>query len=89
MYTCSFQSFKILAGFCSWAGLFESYMVENPRRHIFAWYGFYNFFIIIIIIIIIFFFQFYKLCQQDLRYISFVLDRQDDIFEKLILEVTK
>ena len=24
---------KILARFCSWAGWFESYLVENPRRH--------------------------------------------------------
>ena len=39
MFTCSFQSFKIPASFCSWAGWFESYPVENPWRHIFAWYG--------------------------------------------------
>ena len=39
MYTCSIQSFKILASFCSWAGWFESYQVENSRRHIFAWCG--------------------------------------------------
>ena len=42
MYTCSIQSFKILASFCSWAGWFKSYLVENPRRHIFAWRGSYN-----------------------------------------------
>ena len=29
----SFQSFKILASFCSCAGWFESYLVENPRTH--------------------------------------------------------
>ena len=39
MYTCYTQSFKSLASFCSWAGWFESYLVENPRRHIFAWCG--------------------------------------------------
>ena len=39
MYTCYIQSFKILASFCSWAGWFESYLVENLRRHVFAWYG--------------------------------------------------
>ena len=38
MYT---SSIKILASFCSWAGWFESYLVENPRRHIFAWCGSY------------------------------------------------
>ena len=42
MYICSFQSFRILVCFCSWAGWFESYLVENPRRHIFAWCGSYN-----------------------------------------------
>ena len=36
MYTCFVQSFKILASFCSWAGWFESHLVENPRRHVFA-----------------------------------------------------
>ena len=25
--------------FCSWAGWFDSYLVEKPRRHIFAWCG--------------------------------------------------
>ena len=39
MYTCYIQSFKILASFCSWAGRFECYLVENPRRHVFAWCG--------------------------------------------------
>ena len=39
MYTCCIQSFKILASFYSWAGWFESYLVEYPRRHIFAWHG--------------------------------------------------
>ena len=34
------------------------------------------------------FVQFYSLGQQDLRHFSFVLDRQDHIFEKLILEIT-
>ena len=42
MYTCCIQSFKILASFCSWAGWFESYPVENPRSHIFAWCGSYR-----------------------------------------------
>ena len=35
------QNFKILASFCSWAGWFESKLVESPRRHIFAWCGSY------------------------------------------------
>ena len=39
MYTCYIKKFKILTSFCSWAGWFESYLVENPRRHIFACYG--------------------------------------------------
>ena len=39
MYTCYIQSFEILASFCSWAGWFECYLVENPRRHVFAWCG--------------------------------------------------
>ena len=39
MYTCYIQSFKILASFCSWTGWFESYLVKNPRRHVFAWCG--------------------------------------------------
>ena len=39
MYTYCIQSLKILDTFCSWAGWFESNMVENPRRHIFAWCG--------------------------------------------------
>ena len=42
IYTCYIQSFKILASFCSWAGWFESYPIENPRRHIFTWWGSYN-----------------------------------------------
>ena len=33
------QSFKILASFCNWGGLFESYLVKNPRRHVYAWCG--------------------------------------------------
>ena len=33
------KSFKILASFCSWAGWFECYLVENPLRHVFAWCG--------------------------------------------------
>ena len=33
------QSFKGLASFCSWAAWFESYLVENPQRHVFAWCG--------------------------------------------------
>ena len=37
MYTCYIESFKILASFCSWAGWFESDLVKNLRRHIFAW----------------------------------------------------
>ena len=41
MYTCYIQSFKILAGFCRWAGWFGCYLVQNPRRHIFAWCGSY------------------------------------------------
>ena len=39
MCTNYVQSFKILASFCSWAGWFESYPVENPPRHVFAWCG--------------------------------------------------
>ena len=35
------------------------------------------------------FVQFYRLGQQDLLHFSFVLDRQDHTFEKLILEITK
>ena len=42
MYTCYIQSFKILDRFCNWAGRFESDLVENPRRHIFAWCGSYG-----------------------------------------------
>ena len=42
MYTCYVQSFKILASFCSCVGWFESYLVENPQRHVFAWCGSYN-----------------------------------------------
>ena len=33
------RSFEILASSCSWAGYFESYLVENPWRHSFAWCG--------------------------------------------------
>ena len=40
MYTCYIQSFKILASFCRWAGWFECYLVENSRRHVFAWWPF-------------------------------------------------
>ena len=29
IYTCCLQTFKILAGLCGWAGLFELYMVAN------------------------------------------------------------
>ena len=36
MYTSYIQGFKILA---SWAGGFESYLFENPWRHVFAWCG--------------------------------------------------
>ena len=32
MYSCYIQSFKSLASFCSWAGWFESYMVEKPPK---------------------------------------------------------
>ena len=39
MYTCYIQQFKFLASNCSWAGWFESYLVENPRRHVFALRG--------------------------------------------------
>ena len=42
MCTCYSQNFKILASFCSWADWFESYLVENLRRHIFPWYGSYG-----------------------------------------------
>ena len=51
MYTCYNQSFKILATFYSWAGWFESYQVENRRRHIFAWcgsHGIYRFMMVVI-----------------------------------------
>ena len=41
IYTCYIQSFYIIASFCSWAGWFESYLVEHPRRHVFAWCGSY------------------------------------------------
>ena len=33
---------KILACFCSWAGWFESYQVENPLRHVFPCCGSYG-----------------------------------------------
>ena len=39
MYTCYIQRLRILASYCSWAGWFESYLVKNLRRHIFAWCG--------------------------------------------------
>ena len=39
IHTCYIQSCMILASFCSWAGWFESYLVENPRRHVFVWCG--------------------------------------------------
>ena len=39
MYTCYIQSLRILASFCSWAGLFESYMVKSLRKHFFVWFG--------------------------------------------------
>ena len=42
MYICYSQSLRILASFCSWAGWFDSYLVENLRRHIFAWHGSYS-----------------------------------------------
>ena len=37
MYTCYIQSFKILVGFCCWTGCFESYLVKNAWKHVFAW----------------------------------------------------
>ena len=33
------RSFKILASFCIWAGRFESYLIKNPRRQVFSWWG--------------------------------------------------
>ena len=36
---CILAISKVLASFCSRAGWFESYLVENPRRHVFAWCG--------------------------------------------------
>ena len=39
MNTCYIQSFKTLVSLYSWAGRFESYLVENPRRQVFAWRG--------------------------------------------------
>ena len=39
MYICYYLKFKILASFCSWAGWFESYLVEYLRRHVFVWRG--------------------------------------------------
>ena len=38
-YTCLIQNFKTLANLCRWAGRFESYLVANPRRHVFSWWG--------------------------------------------------
>ena len=32
-------NFKVLAGLCSWAGQFVSYLVGDSRRHIFSWRG--------------------------------------------------
>ena len=43
MCTCYIRSFKILASFCSWAGWFQSYLVKNTQRHIFAWCGSYDY----------------------------------------------
>ena len=34
---CILAISKVPASFCSWAGWFESFLVQNPRRHIFAW----------------------------------------------------
>ena len=39
---CYIQNVKILASFCGWAGWLESDLVDNPRRHIFAWCGSYE-----------------------------------------------
>ena len=33
------RNFKILAGYCSWAGQFVSCLVGDSRRHIFSWRG--------------------------------------------------
>ena len=33
------RNFKILVGFCSWAGQFVSSLVGDSRRHIFSWRG--------------------------------------------------
>ena len=44
MYILAISSFKILTSFCNWAGWFESYLVENPRKHVFACCG--SFFIV-------------------------------------------
>ena len=55
-YTCYIQSSRILASFCSCAGWFESYLVKNLQRHIFAWCGSFFFF---------FFFFFFKFWGTD------------------------
>ena len=39
MYTCYIPCCKILASLCSLADWFESYLVANSRRHVFAWCG--------------------------------------------------
>ena len=33
------RNFKILAGLCSWAGRFVSFLVGDSQRHIFSWRG--------------------------------------------------
>ena len=38
-YTCFIKSFKIVTSFCSWAGWFETDLVENSWRQVFAWCG--------------------------------------------------
>ena len=42
MYTCYIHSLRILTSFCSCAGSFESSLVRNPRRHVFACCSPYN-----------------------------------------------
>ena len=41
LYTCFVQRFRILACLCSWAYWFESNLIANRWRHIFAWCGSY------------------------------------------------
>ena len=36
------RNFKILASLCSWAGRFVSCLVEDSRRYIFSWRGWYR-----------------------------------------------